>query len=261
VGQFLDKFIQQQTLHQRVLQKLEEQVPTEVAEKIAEAREAYIEKFGEVITRLENKENIQERLENNLQEIKGSEFKDFKNLEILKELEEKVPEEAKEAIRHAKENTLRRLETKIEQLPQETLERFKTYTETISGVKKRQVEILEDLKEKLEEKPAVLEKIIESTEGIRERIEVKERERTEGNTGVCIQLWDPVCGKDGKTYSNSCFASLAGVEVSQKGTCPSSGQQIQSRVQTQTETQTQTQSQVRTQLEELQQQLKQLQGQ
>ncbi len=36
---------------------------------------------------------------------------------------------------------------------------------------------------------------------------------------VCVTLWDPVCGKDGKTYSNECFAKLANVEVNYKGAC------------------------------------------
>lgn len=35
---------------------------------------------------------------------------------------------------------------------------------------------------------------------------------------VCIQLWMPVCGENGKTYSNSCFANCAGVKYKQ-GSC------------------------------------------
>lgn len=216
VGKFLDKFIQHQALHQRLLQKLENQVPPEVFEKIKEVRERHLERFGEVMTELEDRmEELRARLENNLEEIKGSKFKNFKNLEVLLELEEKVPEEAKEAIQGAQENTLKRLKGDLEKMSPEDQERFKEYLEKISGVKEKQLEILENLKEGFKEEPEVRKKLIQSRDRILEKIKQNETEKLQ----VCITLWDPVCGADGKTYSNECFAKVAGVETDYKGVC------------------------------------------
>ncbi|MFC1663609.1 DUF5667 domain-containing protein [Patescibacteria group bacterium] len=262
VGKFLDKFIQQQTLHQRILQKLETQIPQEVLEKIEEARKIHLENFGEVMNRLENKEKIQERLEKNLKEIKGSEFKDFKNLEILKDLEEKVPEQMKEAVRKIQENTLMQLKEKFEAMPVQTQERFQEYIEKMGGEKEGQMEILENLKEELKETPKITEMLIQSRERIMEQVRTRTQEKecqeiekpsnnfcnegrilikkdengcivsfdcvipeeVEGSGTICISLYDPVCGKNGKTYSNKCFANAAGVEIDYEGACDKNNQ-------------------------------------
>jgi len=216
VESFLDKFIRQQILHQKLLQKLETQVPPEALEKIKEAREEHLEKFKDVMLKLEDREEkITEKLDKILEEQKGSQFKEFKNLEVLKNLEEKVPEEAKEAIRKAEENALKRLQGDLEKISPENQEKFEEYLDKIGGVKEKQMEILENLKEKLEEAPEIQRKIIQFRDKILERIKQKEVEKPQ----ACITLWNPVCGKDGKTYSNECFAKLAGVEVAYKGGC------------------------------------------
>lgn len=163
VSSFLDKFTKHQTLHHRILQKLETQVPPEAFEKIQEVREEHITRFGEVMTKLEDRmEELRERLEKNLEEIKGSKYKNFKNLEMLKDLEEKIPEDVKEKIKESQGKILGKLHEDLEKMSPEDKELLKDYLEKISGNKLKHLEILgtlqgEELSEELEEIMAKIE--------------------------------------------------------------------------------------------------------
>jgi hypothetical protein len=278
VSKFLDKFIKQQILHEKILEKLEEKVPPQVLEKIKETRERHLKRFGEVMQKLEEKPKIGERLSKILQEMKGSKFKEVKALQILKELEQRVPEDAREGIKKAQENVMRRLKEKLEKTTTSTQERLKRYIERIRGNPERKMEILEDIKSALKNRPEIRERLENAREKILEKIrerekkigcpeiqrpapgfclkgrivpqrdekgcivdfrcivpgeieipERPEREEMPSATStqvtpskpkpVCVSLWDPVCGKNGKTYSNACWAKVAGVEIAHKGVC------------------------------------------
>lgn len=39
------------------------------------------------------------------------------------------------------------------------------------------------------------------------------------NVGACIEIYQPVCATDGRTYSNQCFLDLAETELDHQGVC------------------------------------------
>ena len=153
IEKFIEKYTNQQILHQTILEKMESQVPPEAYEKIKEARENHLENFKNVMLKLEDEEKIAPRLTEALENKKGSEFKEFKNLELLKTIEEKMPENVKLKIQEEESGIIKVLNEKIENLSPEKKEKLKNYIEQLPGEKEKQLNIMENIKSSLKEKP------------------------------------------------------------------------------------------------------------
>lgn len=121
-----EKTLASQLRHQVLLGKFEKKSAIDDLVKIKEIREKTLDEIAKTI-----KQNTQynesgqvvgytETLSNlgTVLTESGSPFKSLRNLEVLKAVEEKVPEEAKDAIRLAQENSIKRFKNQIEALPE-----------------------------------------------------------------------------------------------------------------------------------------------
>jgi hypothetical protein len=178
---FKDKFTRHQILHNKlheeILQKLEGQVPQQAFEKIEEMRETHLQRFGETMLKLEDADKIPERLESAFQNIKGSELKDFKHLEFLKQVKERVQEEnQKEIFQQTEERMTERFREKIEQLAPERQERIKIYVEHLPGNKEKQLEIMEQIEEQFQNQEEIRQRIEKGTDKLRQRVKEMKNE-------------------------------------------------------------------------------------
>lgn len=140
---FLDKFAEYQIKHRLILEKIEESSLT--PEDIAAAKEKALTILGEVLAKTDN-EKLQARLEMAIEKIEDGDLKQFKNLEVLKALEDKVPEQAKPAILRAEANALKRLKSDIDELPEGMRsERIQKTLEQNRGDEEHYMEILDEL--------------------------------------------------------------------------------------------------------------------
>ncbi|MBD3282440.1 MAG: hypothetical protein GF387_02415 [Candidatus Portnoybacteria bacterium] len=224
IDQLLDRLTDRAMKHHRIMQQLQEKLSDnpKALNKMLQNKEKLMEHLGTALNRLEeNKERIRERIENQLENMPEEQYKNFKNLEVLLELENKVPEQAKSAIQQAQQNALKRLQGDINKMSSEDQEKFKDFLEKTSADQQTRLRALERIRTETVSGSAsgVLNQVRERIEERIRTMPPKPEEDEEEESTACMTLWDPVCGKDGKTYSNSCFLENAGVEMEYKGEC------------------------------------------
>jgi len=147
-GAFMEKIADMQIKQQKMLDNLEEKLPEQAFEKIQLTRERALQHSVEIMTKVaENKEQIAERMNAAMEKQTGSEFKEFKNMEIMERVREHMPEEMKDAIDEVQEQARERFEIKIKELPiEERGEKFNTYIEHVKGNAVQQLKVLEEIK-------------------------------------------------------------------------------------------------------------------
>lgn len=144
-NKFMDKFVHQQMLHQEILDRLEQQVPTSTFQKIEQSRQRHLEMFKSVMMKLQNKKEMQDRLEKAVEDRRGSAFRGIQAIKVLNRLEEIVPEQAQDSIKKAKQDIIDRLQKNLEKMPPSKQGLLKDYLDKLSGDPEEHINIIQDI--------------------------------------------------------------------------------------------------------------------
>lgn len=145
-----EKFITQIFKHQAVLDKIEKAAGEERAADVKSVREKTIEHIAQAVASFEDSEAIKKVLISATSD-EGSAFKPLRNLEVLKAVEEKVPEQAKDAIRAAQENAVKRFKSDYDKGTEEEKAAITEYIKGAGGDASRYMEVFNQNKEILGE--------------------------------------------------------------------------------------------------------------
>ena len=158
------------TKYHKVLGTFDGSLSSEAFDTIQDARGATAQTFGAVFA-LGDSDTISEQLVSVLDEQSGSEFKHFKNAEVLKEIAERVPLEAKSAIQNAGDNVLSKLQVQLEQADESQKATFADFVKDVGGSEVRHLEVINEL----EVRP-VSDEVRDMVAGIKEEVLEKNEE-------------------------------------------------------------------------------------
>ena len=156
------------TLESRIGDEMPQDVAQRIFERVGQAKDSTAEDTGLLaVGIMDNPEAFARITDEVLRDQPGSEFKEIKNLEVLKRVEEHVPEEARVAIRHAQDNALKRFTEQAQSFENkdEFQKRFQNYTQHIAGDETNLFEVIDDVKRETAGTldPAVFERMKDTT--------------------------------------------------------------------------------------------------
>ncbi|MDP3779063.1 MAG: Kazal-type serine protease inhibitor domain-containing protein [bacterium] len=205
VQNILEKATKNELKHQILIGKIEREIPSGKLVEVKEARTKILEEVTKSIESL-NDEKVEQILSSTLND-NGSPFRQLRNLEVLKAVEEKVPDQAKDAIRHAQENALKRFANQVEALPESHQKLLEGYIEKAGGDETLYLKAFDDLGRK-EMKEETTQELLIAKEKILSRLENRLKEIAEKDPGQAKEVF--VHLKDGSTDNLRILKEVAG---------------------------------------------------
>jgi len=124
INLLLNKLADSQLKQQNLLKELIQVAPAELQPKLKTIKESSLDTFANVLTKLENKDHLADRLIFITINQKDNQYKELNDLEILNALEKRLPEQEKAAIKKIQAITIYKLNYKLQNLPQEEAQKF-----------------------------------------------------------------------------------------------------------------------------------------
>lgn len=161
---FFDVFTAHQLKHQQILANMAGSVPEDVRLQIETNRLDHLEKFGQVMDKLQEKEQVQERLRKALTDEDTKIQQRLRNVNILEELEELNPEieEAIEQMKTESRELWNELKAQYEEMAtkrQELIDELLKEAESIEDDSEAKQEFFQSAREKIQEQKEEDQKI------------------------------------------------------------------------------------------------------